>query len=90
MEGDIKKAEHRAYARGYQAGRKKAKIERSAEHAQKERQAFLDKAFLSALPVCISGQGWINSKGQKITNLIDRTTLAWNFAQEALKQRRQA
>lgn len=84
---DIKKAEHRAYARGYATGRKKAKIERSADQVRKERQAFLDKAFLAALPVCIDRQ--IKAKGTEGINDNERkVTAAWWYAQESLKQRR--
>lgn len=86
MEDNIKKTEHRAYVRGYKAGRKRAKIERKADQVQKEKQAFLDKAFLAALPVCMVLENWTFGN-VLIKNKEDRVRLAWNFAQEALKQR---
>jgi hypothetical protein len=93
MEDENKKAEHRAYARGYQAGRKKAKIERTAEQAQKERQArlqaFLDKAFLAALPFAMTQTTW-SLEGKAISTPDERVELAWRVAVRALKQRRSA
>ena len=86
MADEIKTAEHRGYARGYVAGRKKAKQERSADNLHKERQAFLDKAFLACLPFAAAQSGW--KHGEKpITGIRDRVSLAADFAKEALKQR---
>jgi hypothetical protein len=87
MSDDLKQAEQRGYSRGYATGRKRIKQDREAERLRHERQAFLDKAFLAALPVCINVSGW--KFGEKpITNVGDRTKLAWEFATEALRQRR--
>lgn len=87
MEDENKKVEHRAYARGYQAGRKKAKIERTADQVQKERQAFLDKAFLAVLPFAMTQTTW--TIGDKpISTAEERVELAWRTAVRALKQRR--
>lgn len=84
---EIKKAEQRGYAKGYASGRKRRKADLHADHVHKEKQAFLDKAFLAALPACMEIQGWsINDVPVKSKE--DRVKLAWRFAQEALKQRR--
>jgi hypothetical protein len=81
--------EKRVYARGYAAGRKRVQRDRLAERMQAERQAFLDRAFLAALPACIDAQGW--TRGEKpITTLDERVRLAWDAAESALKQRRTA
>lgn len=89
MEDNIKKTERQAYARGYAAGRRKAKIERSADQVRKERQAFLDKAFLAALPFAMEQTKW--TIGDKpISTSEERVELAWRVAARALKQRRSA
>jgi len=79
--------EQRGYARGYAAGRKRVQRDRQAERAQAERQAFLDRAFLAALPACIEAHGWTRG-GKPITGLDQRVRLAWDAAEQALKQRR--
>lgn len=87
----FKSAEARGYSRGYAAGRRKRDAGRERERRAREEQAFLDRAFLAALPVCINASGWTKTvKGEKvaINNLADKTELAWDFAREALKQRR--
>ena len=56
--------EKRAYQRGYAAGLRRKKRLISAEVARRERQAFLDKAFLAALPACIEAQGWKTGDGK--------------------------
>lgn len=91
MTDENKKIEHRAYARGYAAGRKKVKIERSAEQVRKEKQAFLDKAFLAALPVCLSTEIMTAAvAGSKESERERQVKAAWWFAEKALKQRRSA
>lgn len=77
------------YNRGYVAGRRKRKQEDTLANRRKADQAFLDKAFLAALPACVDTHGW-TSGDQKITSLHDRTELAWKFASKALQLRRYA
>lgn len=85
----IKAAEKRGYARGYQAGKGRRKADADREQRRKADQAFLERAFIAALPACIQVQGW--SRGDApIKSLPDKTRLAWDFAEEALKQRRRA
>jgi hypothetical protein len=79
--------DRKEYARGYNAGRKRVDLDISREAVMAERQAFLERAFLAALPACIVAQDW--KRGDKpITNMTQRTALAWDFAEEALKNRR--
>lgn len=79
--------EQRGYSRGYAAGRKRRKNEQAAERWRAERQAFLERAFLAVLPACMDAQDWTRG-GKPIISLDDRTRLAWDFAEAALKQRR--
>lgn len=79
-------AEKAAYQRGYAAGKRRKARTISAEARLREERAFLDRAFLAALPAAIEAQGW--KRGEKpITTLKDRVSLAVDFAREALKQR---
>lgn len=81
---EAKTAEARAYSRGYQAGRKRRKTEVAEERRLAQRQAFWQRAFLAALPACVTAQGW--AVGDKpITNISQRTRLAKDFADEATK-----
>lgn len=79
-------AEKAAYQRGYASGKRRKAREISAEARLREERAFLDRAFLAALPAAITAQGWKRGE-QPITALKDRVRLAVDFAREALKQR---
>lgn len=81
-------AERKGYARGYAAGRKKVRVERSREQERLARQAFWDKAFLAAIPAVILMNGWTRGDA-KISLLGDRIRLATEAADEALAKRRQ-
>lgn len=74
-----------AYAKGYVAGRKRAAKDRERERWQAKRAAFRQRAFLAALPACIAAHGWKNGD-KPINTLNERTALAWDFADEALKR----
>lgn len=77
----------RCYANGYAAGRRKIKAGQRKENARRERQAFWDRAFITALPVCFAAQGW--ERGDlEIMTLEDRVQLAVDTANEAVKRRR--
>lgn len=82
----IRNAERRGYSKGYLAGRKKKRAEQVIENMRRERQAFLDKAFISLLPASMLAEGW-KSGDKPISNTTDRVALARKFAAEALKQR---
>jgi hypothetical protein len=79
--------EQRAYSRGYAAGLRKRKADRSQESMRRERQAFWDRAFFAALGSCISVDGW--KDGDKpINDIPSRVELARDFANQALHRRR--
>lgn len=87
MADSLKQAEHRGYSKGYNAGRRKRRIEMHAEHRQRERQAFLDKAFLAALSALINAQGW--KVGDVLCTTGDqRVDLAWTVALQSLRKRK--
>lgn len=81
---DIKKAEARGYSKGYQAGKLRRHAEATAERRHRERQAFWQRAFLAALPSCITAQGW-KSGEEPTSGVTQRTNLAKSFADEATK-----
>lgn len=84
---EIIAAEKRGYSKGYQAGKKRLVSDGTAARERAAERAFLDRAFLQALPACIAVEGW--KAGEKlISTKEERTRLAWSFAEEALKQRR--
>lgn len=79
--------EQRGYSKGYAAGLRKRKADRSREHIRREKQAFWDRAFLAVIDSCMNIQGW--SRGDKpISSLEDRVRLASEVADEAVKRRR--
>lgn len=82
QDDDAKRIEARVYARGYVAGRRKRKHDNLMQQRARERQAFLDKAFLAALPYCLDAQGWMRGK-----SIEDRVRFAWRVASAALKER---
>lgn len=83
---EIKAAERRGYSRGYQARAHRIKRENESARRQCERQAFLDRAFLTILPSAMNAQGW--TFGDKpITSTEDRVNLAARWAEHALKRR---
>lgn len=86
-EDEIKKAEKRGYARGYVAGKQRKQRDQTAEQIHREKRAFLDRAFMAALPACIAAQGW-KAGDKPISNVPERVDLAWDFAMSALKRRR--
>lgn len=85
-ESDIRAAEKRGYSKGYAAGRRRKQRDISAERRYREQQAFLDRAYLSVLPVAMNAQGWTFG-GKPIASTQDRVKLAVHWAVEALKQR---
>lgn len=78
--------EKRGYSKGYAAGKRRKQREISYEQVQREKQAFLDRVFLVAIPVALETQGW-TSVGKPIATTEERIRLARNWAVEALKQR---
>lgn len=84
-EDELKQAELRGYGKGYAAGRQRKKRDISQESLQKKKDAFWQRAFLAALPVAFTINGW--KRGSvPIVNLPDRMKLAADVADEALSQ----
>lgn len=79
--------EKKAYARGYAAGRKRARADNRVDQQYAKNSAFLDRAFLAALPATMVVDNWTRGD-KKITNVNDRVALAWDIAALALKNRR--
>jgi hypothetical protein len=82
----LKAAERRGYSKGYIAGRSRKQREISLERARREKQAFLDRAFLAILPAAMNADNW-TSGGKPIVSTVDRVKLAASWAREALLQR---
>lgn len=78
--------ETKAYQRGYRAGRQTAKERRSVERIQREKQAMLDRIYLTMLPVAMEAQGWLIG-GQPVKTTEERVRLAGLWAETALKRR---
>lgn len=85
-ENDLLSAEKRGYSKGYAAGRRKVKKDLSNERSRRERQAFLDRAYLAFLPAAINSQG-LKIGEKAVTSARDRTELARLWAIEALIKR---
>lgn len=83
-ESEMKKIKQQGYSQGYAAGKKRLAKENRAEELRKLKNEFFNQALLTALPNCITAQGW-KSGGLPLTNVAQRTSLANDFAQELLK-----
>lgn len=70
-----------AYARGYNAGKKRLPVELRERFAV-EREAFRKRVFLAALPAVIAAQQW-EMDGKPVTTLDQRVELARRFADKA-------
>lgn len=82
MTDDIKRAEARGYAKGYQAGHRRAKREQSIEARRAKDNALWQRLFVAAIPAAVKAEGW--KFGEKpIVNVEDRVKLAKSFADEA-------
>ena len=61
------------------------------EKIRRERQHFLDEAFLKALPIALTVQNWTKGGGAgeavMIRSQADRIKLAWDIAEEAYNTR---
>lgn len=79
--------EQRGYSKGYVAGLRKRKADRSRENIRHEKQAFWDRAFLASITTCIDVQGW--KRGDELINTVEqRVRLAADIADAAVKQRK--
>lgn len=77
--------ENKAYQRGYRAGRQTAKERRTVERIRREKQAMLDRIYLTLLPVAMTAP-W-EREGKPIVKTSDRAALAAELAEMALKRR---
>ena len=84
--------ELKGYNKGYAAGRKRAQLDRDRRHEAARREAFRQRAFLAALPVCITVQGWsrLQNDGTRrpISDVDDRVRLAWEIADVSMDRYR--
>ncbi len=82
-------AEKRGYSKGYAAGQRRKQRNIDDDRRSRERAAFWNRAFLAALPACLTVDSWKNGKGEPITTLDQRVQLASNCADRALERRRE-
>lgn len=83
---ELKAAERRGYSKGYIAGRRKKRVEQVEENWRRERQAFIDKAYIALLPTAMTVDGW--KFGDKpVTSRSDRIELVRRWVVEALNKR---
>lgn len=82
----LKAAERRGYSKGYIAGKRRKQREISLDRARREKQAFLDRAFLAVLPAAMTADNW-QSGGKPVLTTVERVRLARGWAKEALLQR---
>lgn len=79
----------RAYAKGYDAGRRKKIADTKARTRAQAEQEFWDQAFLQLLPECFRADNWTDRKSQPIRSLTQRVALAAEGADIALRKRRE-
>lgn len=77
----------RQYSRGYAAGRKRLKSDMEKERRRATDEEFWDATFQAVSAAAFQCQGW--SRGETpITSLNDRVDLAADWADRAVKVRR--
>lgn len=84
-----KAAELRAYARGYQAGKKRKASQAAAEDLQRRQDAFTQRAFLAVLPFAMTEHGWgrtVEGKHTPYKTIDERVDFAWTVAKAAAKR----
>lgn len=75
--------EHRAYARGYAAGRVRKIKDADRDAERRKRDAFWQRAFIAVLPSVVLAKDW--KRGDTpILGVPDRIRLATEIANEAL------
>jgi hypothetical protein len=79
--------EHKAYQRGYVAGRKRQKADADQAAIKAGEREFWEKAVLAVAPYFMGCPAW--KRGDKeLRTLEDRTELAVKFADAAVRARR--
>ena len=84
---EIETAEKRGYMAGYNAGRRRGQIEKEERLERQERQEFLDRAFLAALPSAMLADNWVDHKGKRPTSASELVDMAATIARHALERR---
>jgi hypothetical protein len=85
---DIAAAERRGYSRGYAAGQKRLEHDSELQAARRDRQAFMDRAFLACIPFVMDYRltGW--KRGDRLVQTLDdRAWLAAQMAEAMAKAR---
>lgn len=83
---ELKAAEQRGYARGYQAGKKRKQREHRHEQTEKQRKAFAERVFIAVLPYALKCQNWTMGE-VKVTTTEQRIDLAMKWVERALRKR---
>ena len=83
----IKAADKLGYARGYAAGRRRVRSDRSAENQRKHDEARRDRFFCAALNGLLPTAGW-QMGGKDMSSLNDYVELAARFADQSLRNLR--
>ena len=86
MSDELDLARRRGYSQGYAAGKRALKAAKTREHELRERQAFLDRAFIALLPVMVIQSGWTCGEYKYDTGE-KRIQLAAGLARTALSAR---
>ena len=85
---ELKAAVINAYGRGYYAGTRRKKQQIGSEAKQRQENAMWHRYMAAALTTCCDARGW--TAGDKPINTVaERTKLAADFADEAVKLARQ-
>lgn len=81
---EMKAAIAAAYGRGYNAGQRRKRRAINVEARQRREEAMWHRYMAAALGPCVNAQGW--KRGEKpITDIPSRTSLAADFADEAVR-----
>jgi hypothetical protein len=80
----MKSEDSKAYARGYQAGKKRLALIVSAESLRRREHLFWRQAFIAVLPAAMDATGWKRGDAP-IIDIPARVQLAKEFADAALK-----
>ena len=80
----IKAAEKRGYSRGYVAGQRRVAVAENEEAREERRLEFRRQVFLAALPGLIVNGTW-QTGGKTARKPSEYVSIAWYFADEALK-----
>lgn len=83
----LKKERKLGYLNGYNAGKARKQLDNVAEVALKRKQAFIDRAFLSALPFAMTQTTWKTGE-DPIATVDQRVSFAWLVAESSWRNRK--